>query len=59
MNRDSKPDLVVASGTSRSLTVLLGKGDGHFARPKPNHPRGQSGEMALAMSTRQQSGSVL
>jgi VCBS repeat protein len=31
VNNDKKPDLVVASGRSRSITILLGKGDGQFA----------------------------
>lgn len=31
VNNDQKLDLVVACGTSRSITVLLGKGDGQFA----------------------------
>ena len=31
VNNDKKPDLVVACGKSRSITVLLGKGDGQFA----------------------------
>ena len=33
MNNDKKLDLVVASGRSRSISVLLGKGDGQFAAP--------------------------
>ena len=33
MNNDKKLDLVVASGSSRSIAVLLGKGDGQFAAP--------------------------
>ena len=48
MNNDKKLDLVVASGRNRSVTVLLGKGDGQFAAPTgaktvPEPP----GEMAL------------
>lgn len=31
MNNDKKPDLVVPSGRSRSINVLLGEGDGQFA----------------------------
>ena len=31
VNNDQKLDLVVACGTSRSITVLLGRGDGQFA----------------------------
>ncbi len=31
VNNDKKPDLVVASGKSRSITILFGKGDGQFA----------------------------
>ena len=30
VNQDGKPDLVVASGRDRSITVLLGQGDGRF-----------------------------
>jgi FG-GAP-like repeat len=30
LNKDGKPDLVVASGRARSITVLLGQGDGQF-----------------------------
>ena len=30
MNKDGKPDLVVASGRSRTITVLIGQGDGQF-----------------------------
>jgi hypothetical protein len=48
MNNDKKPDLVVACGKSRSITVLLGKGDGQFSAPAntttvPDSP----GEMTL------------
>ncbi|HKG59290.1 MAG TPA: VCBS repeat-containing protein [Pyrinomonadaceae bacterium] len=31
VNNDKKPDLVVACGKSRSITIMLGKGDGQFA----------------------------
>jgi hypothetical protein len=31
VNNDKKPDLLVACGRSRSITILLGKGDGQFA----------------------------
>ena len=31
VNNDKKPDLVVACGRSRSITILFGKGDGEFA----------------------------
>ena len=31
VNNDKKPDLIVACGRSRSITILLGKGDGQFA----------------------------
>jgi len=31
LNRDAKPDLVVANGVSADVSVLLGKGDGTFA----------------------------
>jgi len=31
VNNDKKPDLVVACGRSRSITILFGKGDGQFA----------------------------
>jgi hypothetical protein len=48
MNKDGKPDLIVASGTSRALTVLLGKGDGEFrAGPKQTVLADSPGEMAL------------
>lgn len=30
VNKDGKPDLIVASGRSRSMTILLGHGDGQF-----------------------------
>jgi hypothetical protein len=48
LNSDKKLDLVVASGKTHSITVLLGKGDGQFAAPTsttkvPDSP----GEMAL------------
>ena len=48
MNNDKKPDLVVACGKSRGITILLGKGDGQFGSPAstttvPDSP----GEMAL------------
>src|ERR1044072_162177 len=48
VNNDKKPDLVVALGKTKSITVLLGKGDGQFAVPTsttkvPDDP----GEMAL------------
>jgi hypothetical protein len=48
LNNDKKLDLVVACGKSRSITVLLGKGDGQFAASVsttsvPDSP----GEMAL------------
>ena len=47
MNNDRKPDVVVALGHERSITVLEGKGDGQFGAalsttPVPNPP----GEMA-------------
>ena len=31
VNKDGKPDLLVASSQSRRLTILLGRGDGRFA----------------------------
>ena len=31
INNDKRPDLVVACGRSRSITILFGKGDGEFA----------------------------
>jgi hypothetical protein len=49
LDKDGKPDLVVASGRSRSITVLLGEGNGQFRAavgspmPVPDSP----GEMAL------------
>ena len=48
VNNDKKLDLVVALGKTKSVTVLLGKGDGQFAAPNstmkvPDSP----GEMAL------------
>ena len=48
LNNDKKLDLVVSRGTSRSISVLLGKGDGQFtaatnAVTVPDNP----GEMAL------------
>ncbi|MGH9203906.1 MAG: FG-GAP repeat domain-containing protein, partial [Vicinamibacterales bacterium] len=33
LNRDTKPDLVVLSGMSRRVTILLGDGRGRFERP--------------------------
>lgn len=30
MNKDGKPDLIVSGGRSRSISVLLGQGDGRF-----------------------------
>src|SRR5215510_5044507 len=43
MNNDKKLDLIVASGSKRTITVLPGKGDGQFAAPGstttvPDHP---------------------
>ncbi len=47
LNKDGKPDLVVACGQSRALTVLLGMGGGQFRAsnqiPLPDSP----GDMAL------------
>lgn len=48
MNNDRKPDLVVASGRARTISIMLGKGDGRFAQPAstttiPDSP----GELAL------------
>lgn len=48
VNNDKKPDLVVSSEKSRSITVMLGKGDGQFAATAstttlPDSP----GDMAL------------
>jgi hypothetical protein len=36
MNNDRKLDLVVASGSSRSITILEGKGNGQFGAPLSN-----------------------
>jgi FG-GAP-like repeat len=49
VNKDGKPDLVVASGRSRSITVLLGQGDGQFraARMSPIQVPDSPSEMAL------------
>lgn len=48
VNTDKKPDLVVALGKTRSITVLLGKGDGQFAAPASTTQVPESpGEMAL------------
>jgi hypothetical protein len=37
LNRDGKPDIVVANTASESMTVLLGDGRGHF-QPAPGSP---------------------
>jgi hypothetical protein len=47
MNNDKKPDLVVASGRSRSITVLLGKGDGQFTPTGAKTVSESPGEIAL------------
>jgi VCBS repeat protein len=48
MNNDRKPDLVVALGRARSITVLEGKGNGQFGAALSNTTIGQApGEMAL------------
>jgi len=48
MNNDKKLDLVVASGRSRSISVLLGKGNGQFAAPTGAKTVSEPpGEMAL------------
>jgi FG-GAP-like repeat len=35
MNKDGKPDLIITGGRSRSISILLGQGDGRF-RMSPN-----------------------
>src|SRR4030095_6094490 len=47
MNNDKKLDLVVASGRSRSITVLLGKGDGQFTPTGAKTVSEPPGEIAL------------
>jgi hypothetical protein len=48
VNNDKKLDLVVALGKTRSITVLLGKGDGQFAAPASTTKVSDSpGEIAL------------
>ncbi len=39
LNGDGKPDLVVANGTSNTVSVLLGNGSGAFAA-KVDYPTG-------------------
>jgi hypothetical protein len=49
LNKDGKPDLIVTGGRSRSISVLLGQGDGRFRVPRePALTASESpGEMAL------------
>ena len=48
MNNDRKPDLVVALGRARSITVLEGKGNGQFGAALSNTTVAEApGEMAL------------
>ncbi len=49
VNQDAKPDLVVASGRSRSITVLLSQGEARFqvARGSPVSVLDSPGEMVL------------
>ena len=48
LNNDKKLDLVVTSGRSRSIAVLLGKGDGQFAAPTSTKTVSEPpGEIAL------------
>jgi hypothetical protein len=49
MDKDGKPDLIVTGGRSRSISVLLGQGDGRFrtARDTALTATESPGEMAL------------
>ena len=49
MNKDGKPDLIVTGGRSRSISVLLGQGDGRFrvARDTALTASESPGDMAL------------
>ena len=49
MNKDGKPDIVVACGQGRSISVLLGTGDGRFilALKSPLSVAGSPSEMAV------------
>ncbi|HXH05995.1 MAG TPA: VCBS repeat-containing protein [Vicinamibacterales bacterium] len=49
VNQDGKPDLVVASGRDRTITMLLGQGNGRFrtARGSPVKVRDEPSEMVL------------
>src|SRR3982750_1224562 len=47
VNNDKKLDLVVAVGKTKSVAVLLGKGDGQFAPASTTKVPDSPGEMAL------------
>lgn len=47
LNNDDRPDLVVACGEARTITVLLGTGGGHFRASKPIPVPDGPGDLAL------------